>query len=138
MAKTETSNPYSADIFFLGSEGYGEHIQYNAPDVVSLFEDRAKILETLKAGGAEVRPMDKEKPAYTGPKTFNKPFTPKVADPMAQAAADSGLISGAQVTPVCPNCGGNMRLVKGGISQRTGKKFNSFWVCDADGEKAQA
>ena len=33
----------------------------------------------------------------------------------------------------CPVHGTGWRMVKGGTSKKTGKRFNSFWVCATDG-----
>lgn len=36
-------------------------------------------------------------------------------------------------TPECPVHGADWRLVKGGISKKSGKPFNSFWACSIQG-----
>jgi hypothetical protein len=33
----------------------------------------------------------------------------------------------------CPVHGTGWRMIKGGLSRKTGKRFNSFWVCQTEG-----
>lgn len=46
-------------------------------------------------------------------------FTPREAPP--------------QPEDPCPLHGTPWRLIKGGISKKTGKPFNAFWVCTTEG-----
>lgn len=32
----------------------------------------------------------------------------------------------------CPICGGKIKMIPGGVSRRTGKKYDTFWVCEQD------
>lgn len=118
---------FTHDVFFVGKEGFEEHIQITSEDVVSLIKDRESLLTGLVEAGATVRQS-------TG--KFNKPAqgvaTP---EPMAAAAAK---VFGTQIAVECPNGCGEMKYVPAGVSRASGKPYPSFYSCKQCGTKQNA
>lgn len=58
MTESKKELEFSYDIFFLGPESYGEHIQVKATDIEALSAGRKKMIEWLQKIGATTLPRD--------------------------------------------------------------------------------
>lgn len=120
VREPNAGNKVSWDIFWCGPDGFGEHLQVVADDSQPIIRGRTQLIEWLKSIGAKPQPRDIPYPGKTSPKA--------PADPMYAAAQQ---VLGAAVGKNCQIHNVAMRRIPGGVSQKTGKPYNAFWVCDA-------
>ena len=119
---------FKYDVFFAGKEGFSEHISIEADTYEEIKVARGEAVSDLQDSGASPRPSDQ---AGGGGSRFARP-TLSVVSPMEKAGAE---ILGGAVVAQCPNGCGPMRQVRGGVSKKTGKPYNSFFACDSCGGK---
>lgn len=122
------------NVFFLGPEGFGEHLQVETRDKDALVAGRSAVVVWLQRIQAKPQPRDRP---YSGAKKPWGGSPSQPADPMTAAAQQ---VMQASVVRDCPAGHGSMKLIRNlrGSPGRDGTPWPDFYACQACREKQNA